>query len=103
MEPEITIERPVFAREPDHINGIGTKFWMVNDFDELLEEIPVDGLKIYFSEYIDDDGEEFWGYLVIEGDDVMFETLIKDDIETILEAVKQESIDRGLIEFELDE
>jgi hypothetical protein len=97
MEQENKIERPVFDREPDSINSIGTKFWTVNDFDDILESLPVD-VHIFFSEFIDEEGEEFWGYLIVEGDDVLFETGSHDDIQMILETVKQESIERGLIE-----
>lgn len=99
MEKEIRIEKPVFEREPDHVNSIGTRFWAINDFDELVESLPLD-ITVMFSEYTDDEGETFWGYLIIEDDTVMFETLKKDDVQEILETVKKESINRGLIEVE---
>ncbi len=91
-------ERPRFERAPDKVNDIGTRFWYIPDFEEIISQLPLEEVKVAFSEYIDPEGEEFWGYLIIEGDDVMFETSSKEDVMEILKTVHQESINRGLIE-----
>jgi hypothetical protein len=96
MEQEKRIEKPLFEREPDFVNSIGTRFWKVDNFDNILSELPID-VTIFFSEYTDVEGEEFWGYLIVEGDNVLFETPLKEDVIEILETVKQESIERGFI------
>ncbi len=101
MDEEIIeiIEKPVFDRTPDFINEIGTRFWTVNDFDDLINQCSID-VSISFSDYTDEDGNEFWGYLIIEDGTVMFESVRYENIKEILESVLEESIERGLISFE---
>ena len=101
-ETEGGYTQPTFDREPDFINDIGTRFWEVDDFDDILEKLPID-LKIVYSEFFDEEESEIiWGYCIIESDTVQFESVSIDDIQEILETVKQESIDRGLIEIEFE-
>lgn len=96
---ETKIEKPVFENEPSHENSIGTKFWTVDEFDHIIEGLPVD-IQILFTEYVDDEGIEYWGYIIVEDDEVIFETLDRNNIYHILEAVKEESIERGYLEIE---
>ena len=96
---ETVIEKPVFDREPDFVNEIGTKFWSIDDFDDIIDKCCID-ISVSFSEFIDEDGTDFWGYLIVEDGTVMFESVSKGNIQDILEAVLEESIERGLIRFD---
>ena len=100
MESDVSggYEQPVFDKEPDFVNSIGTKFWGVSEFDEILSKIPVD-IQIAYSEHTDEAGEVFWGYVIIEKDEILFESARSSDVQEILETTLEESIERGLVEF----
>jgi len=93
-------ERPYSGREPDRINEMGTKFWDIHDFDDLINELPLEDVHVMYSEYVDEQGEILFGFLIVEGDNVMFEASYKEDILEILETVKTESLKRGYIRLE---
>ena len=94
-------DQPIFDRKPDFTNSIGTNFWNIREFDELLEKIPID-VSIVYSEHTDEEGELLWGYCIIESNTVQFETMNSNDIKEILETTLAESIERGFVEAEFD-
>ncbi len=78
---------PPFS-EPDHVNDVGTKFWILEEFADIIKRGEL-SINVLFSETVEDN-EVLWGYLIVTEDGVLHETQDKDEIWEILETSLQQ-------------